>query len=225
MSLRSPSSSSPKSSSMEKCPGAPDLRTLACPVFPPFELYADDSLEIPSMSEGTSAETSLDLQSPTPESTSRVFQVLTTSLKRPGPLRGRPTSKPTKGFGWIDLVKQGGATPELLPHPHFPSDNELRLFLLDLDPESSSSLVSHDSAAFEDTADDLPPPCLLNTFSSLSKHNHQASHSRSRSHSRNPTTKDKQPLTEPKIPQDDDVFFHRDLQTSSRTSPSGSMVG
>lgn len=222
MSLRSPSSSSPKSSSLEKCPGAPDLRTLACPVFPPFELYVDDSLDIPSMSEGTSAENSLVLPSPTPESTSRVFQVLTTSLKRPGPLRGRPTSKPTKGLDWIDLVKQGGATPESLPHPHFPSDNELRLFLLDLDTGSSSSLVSRDSAAFEDTADDLPPPCLLNTFSSLSK---QSSHSRSRSHSRNPTTRDGQPLTEPEIPQHDDVFFHRDLQTSSQTSPSGGMVG
>lgn len=225
MSLRSPSSLSSKPSSPEKCPGAPDLRTLACPVFPPFELYADDSLDIPSMSEGTSAETSLILPSPAPQSTSRIFQVLTTSLKRPGPLRGRPTSKPTKGFGWIDLVKQGGATPESLSHPHFPSDNELRLFFHDLDPESSPSLVSHDSAAFEDTADDLPPPCLLNTFSSLSKRTHQPSHSHSRSHSGNPTTRDRRPPTEPEIPQDDDVFFHRDLQRSSRTRPSGRMVG
>ena len=225
MSPRPSTSSFLKPSPLEECPGAPDLRTLACPVFPPFELYADDSLEIPSMSEGTSAENSLDLPSPTLESTSLVFQVLTTSLKRP--LRGRPTSKTTKGCGWIDLVKQGGATPEPLLLPHLPSDNELHLFLRDLNPESSSSLVSHDSAGFEDAADDLPPPCLLNTFSSLSKRTHQASHShsRSRSHSRNPTARDGQPLTEPEIPEDDDVFFDRNLQTSSRTPPSERMVG
>ena len=225
MSLRSPSSSSLKPSPLEECPGAPDLRTLACPVFPPFELYADDSLDIPSMSEGTSAENSLDLTSPAPESTSRVFQILTTSLKRPGPLRGRPTSKTTDGCGWIDLVKQGGATPEALLLPQLPSDNELRLFFHGLDLESPSSLVSHDSATFEDAADDLPPPCLLNTFSSLSKHTRQASHSRSRSRSGKPTARDGRPLAEPEIPEDDDVFFHRDLQTSSRTPPSEKTVG
>ena len=218
-------SSPPKSSHLEKCPGAPDLRALACPVFPPFELYVDDSVEIPSMFEGTSAENSLDLPSPTLESTSRVFQVLTTSLKRPGPLRGRPSSKSTKECDWIDLVKQGGATPELLLHPHLPSDSDLRLFLHGLDPESSPSLVSHDSAAFEDAADDLPPPSLLNTFSSLSKRDNRTSHSRSRSHSRNPATRDGKLLTEPEIPKDDDVFFRHDLQTSPQTSPSERTVG
>lgn len=225
MSPRLSPSSSPKSSPLEKCPGAPDLRTLACPVFPPFELYADDSVETPSMFEGTSAENSLDLPSPTLESTSRVFQVLTTSLKRPGPLRGRPSSKTTRECDWIGLVKQGGATPEPLLHPHFPSDDELRLFLHDLNPESSPSLVSHDSAAFEDATDDLPPPCLLHAFSSLTKHDNRASHSRSRSHSRNPTAKDGKPLTEPETPKDDDVFFRRDLQANSLISSSERMVG
>ena len=218
MSPRSSSSSFPTSSSLEKCPGAPDLRALACPVFPPFELYADDSVEMPSMFEGTSAENSLDLPSPTLESTSRLFQVLTTSLKRPVPLRGRLSSNTTKECDWVGLVKQGGATPEPLFYPHLPSNNELRLFLHDLNPESSPSLVSHDSAAFEGAADDLPPPCLLDTFSSLSKP-HPASHSHSRTHSRNPTG-DGKPLLEPETPEDDDVFFHRDLQASSRTSPS-----
>lgn len=223
MSPRSPSSLSPKLSPLEKCPNAPDLRALACPVFPPFDLYLDDSVEIPSMSEGTSAETSLDLPSPTLESSSHILNVLTTSLKRP--LRGRQSAKTTKGYDWIDLVKQGGATPEALLHPHLPSDEELRLFLRDLNLGSPPSLVSHDSAAFEDAVDDLPPPCLLNTFSSLSKPASRASHSRSRSHSRNPTTSDGKPLTEPETPQDDDVFFRRDPQTSSRTSPSEGMVG
>ena len=225
MSPRLSPSSSPKPPPLEECPGAPDLRALACPVFPPFELYADDSVEMPSMFEGTSAETSLDLPSPTLESTSRVFRVLTTSLKRPGPLRGHPSSKTTKECDWIDLVKQGGATPEPLLNPHFPSDNELRLFLHDLNPESSPSLVSRDSMAFEDATDDLPPPCLLNTFSSLSKNDNRASHFRSRSRSRNPTTKDGKPLTEPEMPKDDDVFFRHDLHMSSRTSPSERMVG
>lgn len=223
MSPRS-SPSSPKPSLLEKCPGAPDLRTLACPVFPPFELYADDSLDVPSMFEGTSAENSLVLPSPTPESASHVFQVLTTSLKRPGPLRGRPSSKTTKESCWIDLLKQGGATPEPLIHPQFPSYNELHLFLRSLDSESSPSLVSHGSTGFEDTVDDLPPPCLLNTFSSLSKHAHQASHSRARSHPGNPTARHGKPLTEPEIPSDDDVFFRRDQQTGSRTSASERMV-
>jgi len=224
MSPRLSSSSSLKSSPLEECPGAPDLRTLACPVFPSFELYVDDSVEIPSMSEGTSAENSLDLPSPTPGSASHVLQVLTTSLKRPGPLRGRPSSKTAKQYDWVDLVKQGGATPEPLLHPHLPSDNELRLFLDDLNSESSPSLVSHESVAFEDSADDLPPPCLLNAFSSLTKHVNRTSHSRSRSHPRNPT-RNGEPLTEPQTPGDDDVFFHHDLQTTSRTSPKEITVG
>ena len=177
------------------------------------------------MSEGTSAETSLDLQSPTPESTSRVLQVLTTSLKRPGPRRGRSSPQSTKQYDWIHLVKQGGATPEDIPHLDLPSDNEFRLFLDDLIPGSSSSLVSHDSAAFEDATDDLPPPCLLNAFSSLSKHGHRASPSCSRSHSRNPSKRDGKPPSEPETPKDDDVFFHHDSQTSSRTSLSEGMVG
>ncbi|KAF9651399.1 hypothetical protein BDM02DRAFT_3110849, partial [Thelephora ganbajun] len=212
MSLLSPSSTSPRSPSLEECPGAPDLKALACPVFPPFEFYMDDSVEIPSMSEGTSAENSLDLPSPTPESSSRVLRVLTTSLKRPGPLRGLTYSEATKGRDWIDLVKQGGATPEPLFYPRLPSDNELRLLLDGLNPESSSSLVSHDSAAFDDAADGLPPPCLLDTFSSLSRHANRASHSR------NITKRDGKALTEPETPEDDDVFFHHDSQASSRTS-------
>ena len=217
MSPTSSSSTSLKSSPL-KCPGAPDLRALACPVFPPFELYMDDSVEIPSMSEGTSAETSLDLSSPTPESTSRILQVLTTSLKRPAPRRGRSSPQTTKQYAWIHLVKQGGATPEDMPHLSLPSDSEFRLFLDDLIPGSSSSLVSHDSAAFEDDMDDLPPPCLFNAFSSLSKHSRRVSPSRSRSHSRNPTTGEGKPLSEPETPKDDDVFFHHDSQTSSQTS-------
>lgn len=225
MSPRSPPSTSPRASLLEKCPGAPDLRALACPVFPSFELYADDSVEVPSMFEGTSAENSLVLPSPAPESTSRVLRVLTTSLKRPGPLRGRPSSETTKEYDWIHLVKQGGATPEPLLHPHLFSDNELRLFLDDLNPDFSPSLVSHDSAAFEDVVDDLPPPCLLDTFSSLSKHTNRASHSRSRSHSRNPSNRDGRSPTEPETPKDDDVFFRHDLQTSSRTSLNEGMVG
>jgi len=223
MSPRSSSSAFPESSTLDNCPGAPDLRALACPVFPPFELYVDDSLEIPSMSEGTSAESSLDLQSPTPEPTSQSLQVLTTSLTRPGPLHVLPSSETTKGYDWIDLVKQGGATPESLLHPHPPSDNELRLFFDDLNPESS--LVSHGSADFEDAVDDLPPPCLLDTFSSLSKHANRTSDSRSRSHSRNPTKRVGRPLTEPETPKDDDVFFRHDLQSSSRISPREGMVG
>ena len=223
MSPRSSSSASLQSSP-SKCPGAPDLRALACPVFPPFELYMDDSVEIPSMSEGTSAETSLDLPSPTPGSTSRVLQVLTDSLKRPFPQRGRAYTQTAKRYDWIHLVKQGGATPEDIPHADLPSDNnELRLFLDDLIPGSSSSLVSQDSAAFDDAMDDLPPPCLLNAFSSLSKHAHRSSSSRSRSHSRNPFDREGTP-TEPETPKDDDVFFHHDSQTSSRTSLSEGMV-
>ena len=222
MSPRSSPSASLKSSPLEKCPGAPDLRALACPVFPPFELYLDDSVEIPSMSEGTSAETSLDLPSPTPEPTSRVLRVLTTSLKRSDPQRGRASPNTTRQFHWIDLVKQGGATPEALLHHDLPSDNELRLFLDDLIPGSSSSLVSQDSVAFED---DLPPPCLLHKFSSLSKHSNRASPAHSRSHSRNPTKRGGTPLTEPETPKDDDVFFHHDSQTSSRTSLCEEAVG
>lgn len=172
------------------------------------------------MFEGTSAESSLDLPSPTPESISQVLQVFTTSLTRPNPQHGLPPSETTKEYDWIELVKQGGATPELLFRPHLPSDNEIRLFLDDLNPESSSSLVSHDSAAFEDAVDDLPPPCLLNTFSSLSKHADRASDSRSRSHPRNPIKRDSRPLTEPEIPKDDDVFFRHDLQPSSHISSS-----
>jgi len=175
------------------------------------------------MSEGTSAETSMDLSSPTPESTSRVLQVLTTSLKRPAPHRGRSYTQTAKQYHWIRLVKQGGATPEDIPHIGLPSDNELRLFLDDLIPGSSSSLVSHDSAAFEDAIDDLPPPCLLNTFSSLSKHPHPASSSSSRSQSGNPINGDGKLLFEPEIPKDDDVFFHHDSHTSSRTSLSEGM--
>ncbi|KAF9778123.1 hypothetical protein BJ322DRAFT_1114373 [Thelephora terrestris] len=213
MSPRSPSSTSFESSPL-KCPGAPDLRALACPVFPPFEPYMDDSVEIPSMFEGTSAETSLDLPSPTPESTFRVLQVLTTSLKRPDPRRGR-SPRSSRQYEWIHLVKQGGATPEALLHPDFPSDDGLHLFLDDLIPGSTSSLVSHDSAASEDAIDDLPPPCLLNAFSSLSKHTHRASSPRSRSHSRNPTERGGEPLTEPETPKDDDVFFRHDSQTTS----------
>ena len=209
---------------LESCPGAPDLRSLACPVFPSFELYADDSVDIPSMSEGTSAESSLDLPSLTPESTSHV-QVLTASLTRPDPLHPLPSSETTKGYDWIDLVKQGGATPELLLHPHLPSDNELRLFLDNLNSASSSSLVSQDSGAFEDAVDDLPQPCLLTVFSSLSKHANRASGSRSRSHSRNPKKRDGRPLTEPETPNDDDVFFRRDLQSSSQIPPSEGTVG
>jgi hypothetical protein len=224
MSHHSSASASLKSSPL-KCPGAPDLRALACPVFPPFELYLDDSVEIPSMSEGTSAENSMDLQSPTPESTSRVLQVLTTSLKRPAPQRGRASTRTAKHYDWIHLVKQGGATPEDVPHLDLPSNNELRLFLDDLIPGSSSTLVSHDSAAFEDAIDDLPPPCLLKAFNSLSTHSRRVSPSRSRSHSRNPTTRDWKSLTEPETPKDDDVFFHHDSQTSSRTSLSEGMVG
>ena len=109
------------------------------------------------------------------ESTFRVLQVLTTSLKRPGPRRGRSSFKTTKQYDWIHLVKQGGATPEDIPHLDLPSDNELRHFLGDLIPGSSSCLVSHDSAAFEDGTDDLPPPCLLNAFSSLSEYGHRVS--------------------------------------------------
>ena len=176
------------------------------------------------MSEGTSAESSLDLDSPTLETTSQSFQVLTTSLMRPGPLHVLPSSETTREYDWIDLVKQGGATPESLLHPHLPPDNELRPLFDDLNPESSS-LVSHDSAAFEDAVDDLPPPCLLNAFSSLSKHANRASDSRSRSHSRNPTKKDGRPLTEPETPKDDDVFFRHDLQSIPRISPSEGMVG
>jgi hypothetical protein len=174
------------------------------------------------MSEGTSAESSLDLQSPTPEPTSQSFQVLTTSLTRPGPLHALPSSETTKECDWIDLVKQGGATPESLLPPRLPSDHELRLFFGDLNLEPS--LVSHDSAAFEDV-DDLPPPCLLTTFSSLSKHANRPSDSRPRSHSRNPTKRDGRPLIEPATPQDDDVFFRRGLQSTSRISPSEGMVG
>lgn len=172
------------------------------------------------MSEGTSAETSLDLSSPTPGSTSRVLQVLTTSLKRPGLRRGRSSPQTSKQYDWIHLVKQGGATPEDI----LPSDNELRLFLDDLIPGSSSSLVSQNSGAFEDATDDLPPPCLLNAFSSLSKHYRRTSPSCSRSHSRNPSKRDGTPLTEPETPKDDDVFFHHGSQTSSRTSISEGMV-
>ena len=177
------------------------------------------------MSEGTSAETSLDLSSPTPESTSRVLQVLTTSLKRPAPRRGRSSTQTTKQYDWTHLVKQGGATPEDLHRLDLPSDNELRLFLDGLIPESSSSLVSHDSAAFEDAIDDLPPACLLNAFNSLSKHTHRDSPSGSRSHSINPTPRDGKPLIDPETPKDDDVFFHHDSQTSSLTSLSEGMVG
>ena len=177
------------------------------------------------MSEGTSAESSLILPSPFPESTSQPFHVLTTSLSRPGPLHVLPSSATTKEYDWIDLVKQGGATPETLFHPHLPSDNEFRLFLDDLNPESSSSLVSHDSSALEDAVDDLPPPCLLDTFSSLSKHANRASDSRSRSHSRNPIKRDGKPLTKPETPKDDDVFFRHDLQPSSQTSTSDGTVG
>lgn len=176
------------------------------------------------MSEGPSAESSLDLSSPTPESTSQVLQVLTTSLTRPNPLHGLPSSVTTKENDWIGLVKQGGATPDPLFHPHLPSDNELPLFPDDLNPEPPSSLVSYDSVAFEDAVDDLPPPCLLNAFSSLSKHANRPSDSCSRSHPRNPTKRDGRPLTEPETPQDDDVFFHRDLRSSSCTSGEG-MVG
>ena len=176
------------------------------------------------MYEGTSAETSLDLPSPTPGSTSRILQVLTTSLKRPDLRRGRSSPQTSKQYDWIHLVKQGGATPEDILHPDLPSDSELRLFLDDLIPGSSSSLVSHDSEAFEDAVDDLPPPCLLNAFSSLSKHSRRASASRSRSPSRNPGKRDGTPLTEPETPKDDDVFFHHDSQTSSRTSISEGMV-
>ncbi|KAF9778118.1 hypothetical protein BJ322DRAFT_1214802 [Thelephora terrestris] len=126
-----------------------------------YDPCMDDSVEIPSMSEGMSAEISLDLPSSTPESTFRVLQVLTTSLKRPDPRRGR-SPRPSRQYEWIHLVKQGGATSEALLHPDFPSDDGLHLFLDDLIPGSSSSLVSHDSAASEDAIDDLPPPCLLN---------------------------------------------------------------
>ena len=177
------------------------------------------------MSEGTSAETSLDLPSPTPESTSRVLQVLTTSLKRPGPRRGRASPQTTKQYAWIHLVKQGGATPEEYPHLDPQSDNELRLFLDGLIPGSSSSLVSHDSGAFDDATDDLPPPCLFDAFSSLSKSARCTSSSRSRSHSRNPIKRDGELLTEPETPKDDDVFFHHDSQTSSQTSLSEDTVG
>jgi hypothetical protein len=224
MSLRPLPSTSSKSSSLEECPGAPDLRALACPVFPPFEFYMDDSVETPSMSEGPSAESSLDFPSPSPESATQVLQVLTTSLTRPNPLHGFPSSVTTKEYDWIDLVKQGGATPDPLFHPHLPS-NELPLFPDDLNPEPSSPLVSDDSAAFEDAVDDLPPPCLLNAFSSLSKHVNRPSDSCSRSHPRNPTKRDGMPLTEPEIPKDDDVFFHRDLCSGSCTSPSEGTVG
>ena len=108
------------------------------------------------------------------ESTSRVLQVLTTSLKRPGSRRGRSSFQTTKQYDCIHLVKQGGATPEDI-HLDLPSDNELRLFLGDLITGSPPSLVSHDSAAFEDGTDDLPPPCLLNAFSSLSEYGHRVS--------------------------------------------------
>ena len=184
----------------------------------------DDSAEIPFMSEGPSAESSLDLPSPAPESTSRVLQVLTTSLTRPSPLHGLPSSVTTKEHDWIDLVKQGGATPDPLFHPRLPSDNELPPFPDDFNPEPSSSLVSYDSAAFEDAVDDLPPPCLLNAFSSLSKHANRLSDSCSRSHPRNPTKRDGRPLTEPETPEDDDVFFHRNLCSSSCTSSGEGMV-
>jgi len=177
------------------------------------------------MSEGTSADSSLIFPSPFPESTSQPFQVLTTSLARPGPLHVLPSSETTKEYGWIDLVKQGGVTPEPLFHPHLPSDKEFRLFLDDLNPVSSSSLVSRDSSTLEDAVDDLPPPCLLDTFSSLSKHASRASDSRSRSHPRNPIKRDGGPLTEPETPKDDDVFFRHDMESSSRTSTDEGMVG
>ena len=169
------------------------------------------------MSEGTSAETSLDLSSPAPASASRVLRVLTTSLKRPALRRGRSSPPTTKQYDWIHLVKQGGATPEAL-HPDLLSGSELHLFLDDLIPGSSSTLVSQDSTAFDDAIDDLPPPSLLTTFSSLSKRSRQASPSRSRSHSRNPALRDGKPLTEPETPKDDDVFFLHNSQATPLTS-------
>ena len=140
------------------------------------------------------------------------------------PRHGRSSPQTTKWYDWIHLVKQGGATPEDI-HLDLPSDNELRLFLDDLIPGSSSSLVSHDSAAFEDGTNDLPPPCLLNAFSSLSEYGHRVSPSRSRSRSRNPSKRGGKPSNEPETPKDDDVFSHHDSQTSSRTSLSEEVVG